>query len=1725
MCINRITSHLFFFLIEPPKYNAQEEILRRLGLEACSTTPLDPASMLDINTWNLDNQAPQELKDLPRVFLRRLWLLSHDARTSCVQPEQDAPNENFKASEDRFGDSGQDSQSIINPLDLVTSVFMSSNPFLQQEIAVHMMQCQFAVPLVLPNIDPEISGKLHLWPLRGVIGKWKSHSQETSGRFQEVHLATTNMPNISCVKLGYFGVSKSQVLNHVLNGHKFCRETFVHRGMNGGQMPRRLSNGLVEVGWYVPNGEVCDIFPVPVTISNLRGNASAHKKCLQLLCKTSSVVVVFCGNLQEKEKQLIVTCKEMASKLLLIDFSDTERSDNRAAEFVELPRESVLPANTLSEQEVAAKLSDMLKELLPGSLKHVTLEAAATFASELDIEVDEGPVCKKAMAAVEEVLKGFDEGPANFQIKQLPLQGALWSKLTELDKEESKQRKRGNEPDPMLQKEKRDILASLGNYKMTPAMKVFTDSLFTTDKMERAYFLNWLKLKLHLIQAEKQNESQESLSLLQENDKDGLSGHSEDSQRSASNSMVDSMFSSSEEIAKDQSKCINLKISEQPNGLVQESLESRENTQEHLSKEKESIHISSERNVQSVASENQVSADSGETENCESESQHQSELASATTDHSTASAKQIKQKVSHENGVSSCSEFFEPDSPSLGLENFLREMGLIFELTHTGPNSRTQNVLRLPSMAADLLLYGVPLELMDGNASNMPTCWLSCVFAELKHRLPQERLRTRVLTNLGKHNANHQDFFSTLFGVKFPEERGTTKRGMYIAVLEVPIHFRQELGCDFLFLINIVGLCSSSADNKLNRLMYDNEMATIATAVSDVLMQNCCPQNGKQHENPFGVMVNALLCSREYGTLPIHQLLVQDEGIHSKLQTFQMRRVYEVLKPKNGEKESTNDNNPNTVNSATFVKGPQPNRFFSEPVDIQYSKAILSLKKDIFEALKRCAASKVSSMPEFMGHVGAVWDAVKSDSFSIGMQDGDSALAFSLLCTELSHWEDTLLEHMESWLIEASKKIFAANALNTEQNDMLSCLSNEAQEEIQSEGIKFKLHLETYLMNDNSLKRNVEMFTQILMSNIGNFQDQITKEIFQKLETISENHCSLRQMKKFESLLQEEQEFKLLALSETSKSTKILFQDAELEEEFEVVWSKTLSNLDFRPSKADDITFRVREVLKQNLITRGLYKHLKKLDDVGKNQTSDFQINDEHFGYRSRLKHMFEDNNKLQRTEAQQLACKIKEDYDQFVAHKCSLPADFSDSYIVELLENVEKALKEKSMEIRSVFEVDVKVYLCNAACQDFQKLHDRFAKDRELLSYLSERKSKCQAEFIYHFRKRDQCQRIAKAFVSMVIKPTVLDYIYRPLGMYIVEEIKEKAKECQSPRAFQISLLEELVKKDDFRSFKEYLMSFDNSGLKKIQEMVVAHLSESSTLGKWRQQKLGEIIGKVAAAVNQTPEVTDGVLSDTKPLLEKICLILEKDAGVYVSRVALNGPLFSITTEWNRFLKCLMELLGTIRMDLGQEFSQNVDITELLQSLSVQPQEYLFNAVRSCDNRCPLCRAPCVEEALGHLVHKALLHWPICMLPFDSHSQSCVSCCDNQTPGHNSDAHGFYHACKNLQSLYPNWSNPLDDTNSQNTSNYWRYCTLKIHKWVHFLTADYTHGSVHNNCCIIQITVSLIYRYMLARFNEQLAAEFHQKPVKIPEEWKKITQQEALGSLREIVPTEESWK
>lgn len=104
------------------------------------------------------------------------------------------------------------------------------------------------------------------------------------------------------------------------------------------------------------------------------------------------------------------------------------------------------------------------------------------------------------------------------------------------------------------------------------------------------------------------------------------------------------------------------------------------------------------------------------------------------------------------------------------------------------------------------------------------------------------------------------------------------------------------------------------------------------------------------------------------------------------------------------------------------------------------------------------------------------------------------------------------------------------------------------------------------------------------------------------------------------------------------------------------------------------------------------------------------------------------------------------------------------------------------------------------------------------------------------------------------------------------------------------------------------------------------------------------------------------------------------------------------------------MELLAAMRLELAQEFSQNVEITQLLQCPIIQPQEALFERVRGCDQHCPLCRAPC-ELQEGHELHKALLHRPKDMLPHDSGMTE-------GNPDMSKDKQDLSVACSSLHSL-----------------------------------------------------------------------------------------------------------
>ncbi|XP_039465300.1 up-regulator of cell proliferation-like [Oreochromis aureus] len=186
---------------------------------------------------------------------------------------------------------------MLNPLDIIAALFLCSDGFLQQEIALKMSMCQFSVPLLLPNCDTN-QCTLMLWAMRDIVKKYRPQSLSESKGFIEDRIVLSELPMISFVRLGECSSSKSEILNKLLTDSQQYHDTFVHYNMECGDSPRTMSNGLTEITWYLPCGNTnIDIFSQPVAVANLCGDIESFETQYSFLCQTFAAVFVFFDHL------------------------------------------------------------------------------------------------------------------------------------------------------------------------------------------------------------------------------------------------------------------------------------------------------------------------------------------------------------------------------------------------------------------------------------------------------------------------------------------------------------------------------------------------------------------------------------------------------------------------------------------------------------------------------------------------------------------------------------------------------------------------------------------------------------------------------------------------------------------------------------------------------------------------------------------------------------------------------------------------------------------------------------------------------------------------------------------------------------------------------------------------------------------------------------------------------------------------------------------------------------------------------------------------------------------------------------------------------------------------------------------------------------------------------------------------------------------------------------
>ncbi|XP_071334009.1 up-regulator of cell proliferation-like isoform X2 [Trachinotus anak] len=1532
-------------------------LLEDLGLEQHHKEKLSLSKVLEIDERTITDEPAKCNSDLPWYFLKKLMMVNVTARnvkcTSECESDCDAASEITELDFDNLLDR-PNSGDMLNPLDIITALFLCSDAFVQQEMALKMSLCQFSVPLLLPNCETQ-QCTLMLWALRDIVKKYRPESLSQSKGFIEGRIVLSELPMISFVRLGECSLSKSGILNKLLSNSQQYHDTFVHHDMECGDSPRRISDGLTEITWYLPCGNKnIDIFSEPVAVANLRGDIATFETQFSFLCQTSAAVFVFFDNLDSECK--LLTNQQHKAQIFLVGNHQSKsfnlNSLKKLATELGLTKNIIIKMKQKNDADFVEGLRKTVRNVVHNSQMKMSIEKMSDIAHELGILVDEDcPECQTAKKNADGITAEV-QNTCKYKEDQLPLQGEIWKKLTSLEKEEIRLRKVGSEDIEMyksdLQVQKRELRKKQNSYDMSAAMTCFISAISSPGK-ERCYFLKWMQIYLD-------NLSREKLSDLREQYKE---------------------------------KCKN-------------------------SENKDVI-------------------------------------------------KNIHRELSNS---------------SLGTEHFFREMGQMYEASVSLPETEPsrQQLQHLPKLCAELLLDGFPLELVDGDASNIPLRWVSDVLSQL-HDLVSPNNKILVVTVLGVQSTGKSTLLNTMFGVQFAVSSGRCTRGAFMLLIRINEDVKEILNCDFMVIIDTEGLKSPELAQLDDSHEHDNELATLVIGLSDITIINIAMENSTEMKDILQIVVHAFLRMKEVGKKPkcqfVHQN-VSDVSAHEKnlrdrklllQQLNEMTQAAAKMEKKEENKSFTDVMEYSLDTGNWYIPGLWNGNPPMAPVNAGYSEAVYELKKNIIQLLGKCQSS-ANDVLEFKEWMSSLWNAVKHENFIFSFRNSLVADAYMRLCTEFNKWEWEFKKDMYKWVTNAETRIsnfgtFATESETADMKDVVMSLKSEASTVLSEWETKLLENLTKYFEQTEGHVHLVEGYKEDFANSAKSLRREMENSVFHQLTAAVEIKQGMTELDRIKENHTKEIEKAVCALIDQCRKKNVQMGEKELDEEFDKMWNETVQKISVSEQKATDVFTSVSHYLRLNLSHKGSHASellsQKSLKKFSHNMSKRFNIQD----------HIM---------RAQKMADNIIGACIQFVTEKVERKCNYSDTYIQEILHMIDERLQNNQDDkIDIKFEVSLKQHICGFAASHFQKMHEDFLHENDPYRYLNQNKEKFCADFKDIFNERDQCQKKAEEFTNKCLKPAVKDFVNRSLGPDIIDEMLTQQR-FSTRMSFQFSILLDLLLKDTFENYLSYICSYPEYVKMWILDQIVTHFSNGSEMSEFEDRHLKSSINSINDAINKAKMKKSGNL---KTFVDHVCQ--ELGDKLVISQDALGAFMILNNANQEQFADWLTERVNEMGRALREEFKK-AKIQMKLKHLYVKPQNELFTRVIGCGKQCPFCTAPCEAGGKAHIEHQTSLHRPEALGSYSWHETEklvtdiCSSSVISDASFRCNATKKEWHPYKRYKEIFPDWNIPPD---------------------VSFQASDY-------------------WKYVLARFNSKFAEAYDAKPADIPSTWKNITLKQAEESLRE---------
>ena len=164
----------------------------------------------------------------------------------------------------------------------------------------------------------------------------------------------------------------------------------------------------------------------------------------------------------------------------------------------------------------------------------------------------------------------------------------------------------------------------------------------------------------------------------------------------------------------------------------------------------------------------------------------------------------------------------------VNIEHLWRELSHLY--SSTAPEDRCPIISKIPQLAAQHLVDGFSIELLDGDSNMIHLEWMTEVLCKLGSLIgTKNRGRIFVLSVMGVQSSGKSTLLNTMFGVQLRTSVGQCTRGVNMQLLKV--EGRPEY--DYVLLLDTEGTRSPEYHGLPGNEKRDNQMATLSILLAD----------------------------------------------------------------------------------------------------------------------------------------------------------------------------------------------------------------------------------------------------------------------------------------------------------------------------------------------------------------------------------------------------------------------------------------------------------------------------------------------------------------------------------------------------------------------------------------------------------------------------------------------------------------------------------------------------------------------------------------------------------------------------------------------------------------------------------------------------------------------------------------------------------------------------